>query len=84
MYSSSITKYEDNEDQKLLPLETENKNSILDQPPKEHIPAVQPLIWRNIIGIAVLHILALYLFITRFYKIKFWTWIFGTYLYIIL
>nr|XP_012225499.1 PREDICTED: acyl-CoA desaturase-like [Linepithema humile] len=78
MYSSSVTRYEDNEDQKLLQLETENKkNSILDQPPKEHIPAVQPLIWRNIIGIAVLHFLAPYFFITRFFQIKFWTWIFG-------
>ncbi|XP_012225574.1 acyl-CoA Delta(11) desaturase-like isoform X2 [Linepithema humile] len=76
MYSSTITEYEDNKDKKSL--ETKNeKESIFDQPPKEHIPAVQPLIWRNIIGLAILHVLAIYLFITRIFKVSIWTWVFG-------
>ncbi|XP_012225497.2 acyl-CoA Delta-9 desaturase-like [Linepithema humile] len=57
---------------------TENgKDSILNQPPKENIPAVQPLIWRNIIIIAALHVVSIYLFITRYTEAKFWTWIFA-------
>ncbi|XP_025266114.1 (11Z)-hexadec-11-enoyl-CoA conjugase [Camponotus floridanus] len=76
MYNSTITEYEGNKSRKLT-LRTENgKNSILDQPPKENIPAVQPLIWRNIIAIPVLHIITIYLFVTRYNEAKFWTWIF--------
>ncbi|XP_072753624.1 acyl-CoA Delta-9 desaturase [Anoplolepis gracilipes] len=76
MYNSTITEYEDNESQKLTQPETENdKNSIFDQPPK-NAPAEQPLIWRNIIGILVLHVIAVYLFVTRYHEAKFWTWIF--------
>lgn len=81
MYSSTIVEYEDNKSQKLTQSETEDgKNSILDQPPKENIPAEQPLIWRNIIGIPALHVIAIYLFVTRYNEAKFWTWIFGTFL----
>ncbi|KAM0731934.1 Acyl-CoA Delta-9 desaturase [Formica fusca] len=77
MYSSTIVEYEDNKSQKLTQSETEDgKNSILDQPPKENIPAEQPLIWRNIIGIPALHVIAIYLFVTRYNEAKFWTWIF--------
>lgn len=79
MYSSTIIEYEDNKSRKLT-LGTQNgKNSILDQPPKENIPAVQPLIWRNVIGIPVLHVIAIYLFITRYNQAKLWTWIFSTF-----
>ena len=82
MYNSTITEYEDDKDKKSPQMRVENENiSILDQPPK-NVPAVQPLIWRNIIGIAVLHYLAIYMFVTRFFEIKLWTWIFGTHLYI--
>ncbi|XP_063977669.1 acyl-CoA Delta-9 desaturase-like [Diachasmimorpha longicaudata] len=37
----------------------------------------QPLIWRNIIGIAVLHILAVYLLATNWSIATMWTWIFS-------
>ncbi|XP_011630342.1 (11Z)-hexadec-11-enoyl-CoA conjugase-like [Pogonomyrmex barbatus] len=79
MYSSTITEYEDNKNRKSVQPGTKNgRNSILDQPPKEHIPAVQPLIWRNVIGIAVLHFVAIYLFVTRYHKATLWTWIWST------
>jgi len=81
MYSSTITEYEDNKSRKLTLGAENGKNSILDQPPKENIPAVQPLIWRNVIGIPVLHVIAIYLFVTRYNEAKFWTWIFGTFLF---
>ncbi|XP_025266142.1 uncharacterized protein LOC105248142 [Camponotus floridanus] len=82
MYDS-ITDYEENKSRKLT-LGTKNgKNSILDQPPKENIPAVQPLIWHNVIGIPLLHVIAIYLFVTRYNEAKFGTWIF-TMLYAIL
>ncbi|GAB1867762.1 Acyl-CoA Delta(11) desaturase [Camponotus japonicus] len=76
MYSSTITEYEDNKSRKLT-LGTENgKNSILDQPPKENIPAVQPLVWYTVIGVPVFHVIAIYIFVTRYNEAKFWTWIF--------
>lgn len=80
MYSSTITKYEDNKNQMLVQPGTENgRDSNLNQPPK-HMPAKQPLIWRNIIVIIVLHIVAIYLFATRYHEAKFWTWMWCTYL----
>ena len=42
--------------------------------------AVQPLIWKNIIGIAILHFLAFYAFATSYKEAKFWTWIFSKFL----
>lgn len=72
---------ENNKDKISMHARTENsKDSSLNQPPKEHIPAVQPLIWSNIIIIAALHVVSIYLFITRYSEAKFWTWIFSTYL----
>jgi len=80
MYSSTITKYEGNKNQMLVQPGTENgRDSNLNQPPK-HMPAEQPLIWRNIIVIVVLHIVAIYLFATRYREAKFWTWMWCTYL----
>ncbi|XP_032664484.1 acyl-CoA desaturase 2-like [Odontomachus brunneus] len=79
MYSSTITEYEDNKGQKSVQPEMENgTDSILRQKlPKEHIPAEQPLIWRNIIVLAIVHVMGVYLFITQYRNVKFWTWIFG-------
>ncbi|XP_012541280.2 (11Z)-hexadec-11-enoyl-CoA conjugase [Monomorium pharaonis] len=75
MYSSTIIEYEDNKNRKLVQLKMENgRNSILNQPPK-HMPAEQPLIWLNIIAITVLHVTAIYVFVTRYHEAKFWTWI---------
>ncbi|KAJ8674813.1 hypothetical protein QAD02_010599, partial [Eretmocerus hayati] len=39
--------------------------------------AEQPLIWRNIIGIAVLHLIAFHSLFFRSGEAKFWTWIFS-------
>ncbi|XP_020278827.1 acyl-CoA desaturase 1-like isoform X8 [Pseudomyrmex gracilis] len=74
MYSSTITEYEDNKGRKSTGTEN-GRCSVLNQPSKEHIPAAQPLIWRNIIVIASLHVVAIYLFATRYHEAKFWTWI---------
>ncbi|XP_011155500.1 (11Z)-hexadec-11-enoyl-CoA conjugase [Solenopsis invicta] len=75
MYCSTITEYKDNKNQKLVQSGMEyDRTLILDQPPK-HMPAEQPLIWRNIIGIAALHVIAIYLFATRYHEAKLWTWI---------
>lgn len=79
MYSSTITEYEDNKGRKSTGTEN-GRCSVLNQPSKEHIPAVQPLIWRNIIGIASLHVVAIYMFATRYHEAKFWTWMWGTHL----
>lgn len=80
MYSSTITEYENNKNGKLMQSRTENgSDSILNQLPK-HIPAEQPLIWRNIIGLAILHATAIYMFATRYREAKFWTWIWSMYL----
>ena len=38
---------------------------------------VQPLLWKNIIGIAILHFLAFYAFATSYHEAKLWTWIFS-------
>ncbi|KYN02790.1 Acyl-CoA Delta(11) desaturase [Cyphomyrmex costatus] len=74
MYSSTITKYENNKNRMLVQPGTENGRDLnLNQPPK-HMPAEQPLIWRNIMVIVILHIVAIYLFITRYREAKFWTW----------
>lgn len=80
MYSSTVTEYEDNKNQKLVQPGTENdRDSVLNQPPK-HMPAEQPLIWTNIIIITILHVAAIYLFATRYREAKFWTWMWGMYL----
>jgi hypothetical protein len=82
MYSSTITEYEDNKGRRSAQLETQNgRGSIRDQPPEGHVPAEQPLIWRNIIFFAVLHVSTIYVFATRYHEAKFWTWIWGTYVH---
>ncbi|XP_076394858.1 acyl-CoA Delta-9 desaturase [Megachile rotundata] len=71
MYSSTVTQYEEKkndngkveEDAEPLPL------------PTEKIPARQPIIWENVIGIIVLHFLAVYGFMNGYRDAKFWTWI---------
>lgn len=75
MYSST----EENKDRKLVKGTENGGASVLHQPPK-HMPAEQPLIWQNIIVIAVLHVAAIYLLATRYREAKFWTWMWGMYL----
>ncbi|XP_011870643.1 PREDICTED: acyl-CoA Delta(11) desaturase-like isoform X2 [Vollenhovia emeryi] len=75
MPGSTLAEYVDDENRKLTQPETENdKDSVLNQPPK-HMEGEQPLIWFNIIGIALLHAVALYLFVTQIHLFKFWTWV---------
>ncbi|XP_076248274.1 acyl-CoA Delta-9 desaturase [Calliopsis andreniformis] len=70
MYSSTITQYEE----KKPPQSTEQ--DVEPTPiPKEQTLARQPIIWRNVIGITVLHFLAIYGLVTRYQDAKFWTWI---------
>lgn len=83
MYSSTITEYEDADDKKRLRSEQATENdadSILGQPPKGPLPGEQPMIWRNVIGIAFLHVIAVYMFVTRYREAKFWTWVWSMYL----
>ena len=72
MISSTVTQLQVTAKQRITKLNTAAKS--------EHLPseyAEQPLIWRNIIGIAILHILAVYSLITSYKEAKFWTWIFS-------
>lgn len=67
MYTSTVTQFE----------EPPKKATIdLTAPPTE-AKAEQPLIWRNIIGIGILHTIAIYTFVTSAHEAKLWTWIFS-------
>ena len=74
MYTSTVTQFEE-PPKKDLPVE--EKDSEPEALPNEE--GEQPLIWRNIIGIGILHVLAVYAFITSYQNAKFWTWIFSEY-----
>lgn len=71
MYSSTITQYEEPPKKKA----DEEASEPTPLPCKEE--GEQPLIWRNILGIAVLHVLAFYSFFTRSHEAKLGTWIFS-------
>lgn len=76
MYSSTVTQFED-PPKKRLPVEEDSsaeKISLQDE------SGEQPLILRNVIGIGILHVLAVYSFYTSYKDAKFWTWIFSEYL----
>ncbi|KAK0092545.1 hypothetical protein PV326_001191 [Microctonus aethiopoides] len=72
MYTSTVTQFEE-----------PPKKSLSETIVTEHIPlqqeaeVKQPLIWRNIIGIAVLHVAAVTSFIMKSHEAHFWTWIFS-------
>lgn len=42
--------------------------------------ASQRIIWRNVIGIIVLHFLAVYGFVSGYRDAKLWTWIWSKYI----
>lgn len=71
MYTTTVTRYEEKK---------EAEKDVEPFPvPRERIPASQPIIWRNVIGIIVLHFLAVYGFVTGYRDAKFWTWIWSEY-----
>lgn len=70
MYSSTITQFEETPNKKV-----EEDSEPTPLPVKEE--GEQPYIWRNIFGIAVLHVLAFYSFFTRSHEAKLGTWIFS-------
>jgi fatty-acid desaturase len=77
MYSSTITEYENNEGRKSAdPGAEKDQHSFLHEPPIDDTPAEQPLIWRNIIGLFVLHVTVPYLFIKYVRDATLWTWVF--------
>lgn len=78
MNTSTITEYEEYNEEKSST--KTDRVAIFKQPPKGHVPAEQPLIWLNIIFLAVLHASTIYMFATRYHEAKFWTWIWGTYI----
>ncbi|XP_011499801.1 PREDICTED: acyl-CoA Delta(11) desaturase-like isoform X2 [Ceratosolen solmsi marchali] len=71
MYSSTVTEYQEPPKKKV----EEQASEPSPLPCKEE--GKQPLIWFNIIGIGILHILALHAFFTKYHEAKFWTWIFS-------
>lgn len=46
---------------------------------RERTPARLRIIWRNVIGIIVLHFLAVYGFVNGYRDAKLWTWIWSKY-----
>ncbi|XP_014209579.1 acyl-CoA Delta(11) desaturase-like [Copidosoma floridanum] len=78
MYSSTVTQYEEPRKDKIEKIEEIEKS---DEEPTQ-LPCKedgeQPLIWLNIIGIAVLHVLALYAFIFHYNLAKWQTWVFSS------
>ncbi|XP_008555201.1 acyl-CoA Delta-9 desaturase-like [Microplitis demolitor] len=72
MYTSTVTQFEEPPKKKPVNEITVEPISAVDEPPAE-----QPLIWRNIIGILILHIFAFYSFATKCHEAKLWTWIFS-------
>ncbi|XP_046471035.1 stearoyl-CoA desaturase 5 [Neodiprion pinetum] len=69
MYSSTVTQFEE-------PPRKKSPEEIAAEPiPLPPQSAEQPLIWRNVIAIAVLHIVAVYSFATRYHEAQLWTWL---------
>ncbi|XP_043473146.1 acyl-CoA Delta(11) desaturase-like [Leptopilina heterotoma] len=74
MTTTTITQYE------LQTVKEKKENSdiaVEDTPQLKSHDAQQPLIWRNIIGIAILHIFGVYAFATSCTQAKLGTWIFS-------
>lgn len=72
MYSSTVTQFEE-------PPQKDPLDEVSAEPialPKES-SVIQPLIWRNVIGIAALHLMAINAFITSSQDAQLWTWIFS-------
>lgn len=66
--------------------EDENASQAMEQDAEpfplsaERTPARQQIIWRNVIGIIVLHFLAVYGFVSGYRDAKLWTWIWSKYI----
>ena len=75
MYTTTVTRYEEKKE-----ADRTLENDVEPLPvPRERTPASQPIIWRNVIGIIVLHFLAVYGFVSGYRDAKFWTWIWSEY-----
>ncbi|XP_043249763.1 acyl-CoA Delta-9 desaturase-like [Colletes gigas] len=70
MYISTVTEYEEKKDS-----QSAEEDAEPCQLPKGQTLERQPIIWQNVIGIALLHFLAIYGFATGYRDGKFWTWI---------
>ncbi|KAK1127953.1 hypothetical protein K0M31_003446 [Melipona bicolor] len=71
MYTTTVTRYEEKKEAD----RTLEKDVEPLPVPRERTPASQPIIWQNVIGIIVLHFLAVYGFVSGYRDAKFWTWI---------
>ncbi|XP_076753751.1 acyl-CoA Delta-9 desaturase [Xylocopa sonorina] len=71
MYSSTMTRYVEKKDASQTAEDGGEPPRVL----TERIPARQPIIWRNVIGIIVLHFLPVYGFVNGYRDAKLWTWI---------
>nr|XP_031825342.1 stearoyl-CoA desaturase 5-like [Nomia melanderi] len=72
MYCSTLTQYEEQK----KPDQNLEKDVVPLPIGREQTRVSQPIIWRNVIAIAVLHFLAVYSFVTRYSEGTLWIWIF--------
>ncbi|KAG8036842.1 hypothetical protein G9C98_004164, partial [Cotesia typhae] len=71
-YTSTVTQFKEPPKKRPVNEITVETLSAVDEPAAE-----QPLIWRNIIGIFLLHAFAIYSLATRYHEAKWQTWIFS-------
>lgn len=81
MYTTTVTQYEEKKEEAGRTLEKDVEPLPV---PRERTPASQPIIWQNVIGIIVLHFLAVYGFVSGYRDAKFWTWIWSEYISVLL
>ncbi|CAK9815809.1 (11Z)-hexadec-11-enoyl-CoA conjugase [Anthophora quadrimaculata] len=72
MYSSTVTQCEEEKKDASQRVEEDVEPLPL---ARKRAPTSQPIIWRNVIGIIVLHFLAIYGFVSGYRDAKLWTWI---------
>lgn len=72
MYSSTVTQFEEPPRKK-----TPSEEVAAEPIPLPPEPAEQPLIWRNIIALATLHVLAVYGLVSYWDQASFGTWLWG-------
>lgn len=78
MYTTTVTTRQSEEEKKKDDNRTVEED-VEPVPLGERTPARLRIIWRNVIGIIVLHFLAVYGFVNGYRDAKLWTWIWSKY-----
>lgn len=78
MYTTTVTTRQSEEEKKKDDNRTVEED-VEPVPLGERSPARLRIIWRNVIGIIVLHFLAVYGFVNGYRDAKLWTWIWSKY-----